>query len=161
MKSNLKITDPNLQSVTDELHKVLSDEVLLFLKNKNYYWNIEAENFFEMRQFYKQQSDQLEEIIEMTASHIRLIGSQTQARLSDYLLTTNLLEHPYASLTRDQLKYLLASHETIINNLRRLAGLFSSKNNNAGAASFAGEILLEHEKMAWMLRAFICKLPKK
>lgn len=160
MENKLTNADSNLHSITEELHKVLADEVILFIKNKNYYWNIEAENFFEMRHFYKLHSDQLEEIIEMTANLIRIFGSQTQTRLADYISTTNLMEQPYTNFTRDQLKYLVASHETIINNLRRLAGVFNSKNNKIEAASFASRILLRHEKLAWMLRSSLSSLPK-
>jgi starvation-inducible DNA-binding protein len=161
MKRNPTITDPNLKSILDELHKLFADEIVLFIKNKNYYWNIEAKNFYQMRQFYKQQSDLLEKIIEMTAEHIRILDSQTQTRLSDYLMTTNLLEQPYTGLTKDQLKYLLASHETIIDNLRRLAGLFLNKYNNAGTAFLARKILVEHEKMAWMVRSHLTSSSKK
>lgn len=155
MKRNSTITDPNLKSILQELHKLFADEIVLFIKNKNYYWNIEAKKFYQMRQFYKEQSDLLEKIIEITSEHIRMLDSQTQTRLSDYLTTTNLLEHPYTGHTKDQLKYLLASHETIIDNLRRLAGLFLNKYNNAGAAFFARKILIEHEKMAWMIRSYL------
>lgn len=155
MKSNLKIMNPILATVIEELNKLLADEIVLHLKNKNYYWNIEVENFFEMRQFYKNQAEQLENIIEMTAQHIKILGGQTQTGLYDYLKITNLLEHPYTSFSRDQLKYLLASHETIINNLRRLLGLFSNKTDNIGTVSFVSEILLEHEKMTWTIRSYL------
>ncbi|MBS7232597.1 hypothetical protein KHA90_16385 [Flavobacterium psychroterrae] len=161
MKRNPTITDPNLKSILEEFHKLFADEIVLFIKNKNYYWNIEAENFYQLREFYKQQSDQLEKIIERTAEHIRVLDSQTQTRLSDYLMTTNLLEQPYTGHTKDQLKYLLASHETIIDNLRRLAGLFFNKYHNPSAAYFARKILIEHEKMAWMIRSYLNTPPKK
>ncbi|MHC0442783.1 Dps family protein [Flavobacterium sp. 3-210] len=159
MKINKKIADPNLDPVTDELNKLLADEIVLFIKNKNYYWNIEVENFFEIREFYENQAVQLEKIINLTAHHIRIHRGQTQNRMSDYLRITNLLEHPYSRFSRDQLKYLLASHETIINNLRRLIAIFSHKSTNIGAASFVKKILLEHEKMAWMIRSYLNKLP--
>ena len=157
MKRKPTITDPNLKSILEELHKLFADEIILFVKNKNYYWNIETKNFFQIRQFYSLQSDLLEKIIEMTAEHIRMLDSQTQTRLSDYLMNTNLLEHPYTGQTRDQLKYLLAAHETIIHNLRRLAVLFLTKNSGAGAAFLIRKILIEHEKMAWMIRSYLDK----
>lgn len=161
MKTTLKISDSSLRWNTKELNRLLADEIVLFITNKNYYWNIEVENFCEMRQFYQCQTNQLEKIIEMVAEHIRISGGQTEKKLNDYLNITNLIEHSYTSFTREQLKYMLASHETIINNLRRLICIFSDNSEHIVIRSFISKILIEHEKMARMIRSYLKRLPLK
>ncbi len=155
MKPNLGIPEVHLQVVAEELNKLLSDEVVLYFKTRNYHWNIEGPNFHEMHLFYEQQFMQLDGIIDQVAERIRTIGHYTEARLVDYLKLTNLVEPPYTNFQNDQLKNLLASHETIINNLRRLIPLFADKNKDLGSSDFVTQLLGTHEKMSWMVRAYL------
>ncbi len=155
MKPNLGILDSHLQAVALELNKLLSDEVILYIKTRNYHWNIEGANFNEMHVFYEKQFEQLDGIMDEIAERIRTIGHYTEARLSDYLKLTNLIEHPYTNFQNDQLKYLLASHETIMNNLRRLVSLFAEKHKDIGSSDFVTRLLGKHEKIAWMIRAYL------
>lgn len=155
MKPNLGILDAHLQAVGQELNKLLADEVVLYFKTRNYHWNIEGVNFHEMHIFYENQFDELDEIMDQVAERIRMIGHYTEARLADYLKLTNLLESPYTNAQNDQLKNLAASHETIIHNLRRLIPLFADKYKDLGSSDFVTQLLGKHEKMAWMVRAYL------
>lgn len=155
MKPNLGILEVHLQAVSEELNKLLADEVILYIKTRNYHWNIEGPGFNEMHKFYEKQFNQLDEIMDAIAERIRTIGHYTEARLADYLKLTNLIEPPYTNFQNDQLKYLLASHETIINNLRRLITLFAVKHKDLGSSDFVTQLLGQHEKMAWMVRSYL------
>ena len=155
MKANLGIPENHLQAVAEELNKLLADEVVLYVKTRNYHWNIEGANFHEMHLFYEGQFNQLDAIMDEVAERIRSIGHYTEARLVDYLKLTSLIEPPYTNFQNDQLKNLLASHETIINNLRRLITLFADKHKDLGSSDFATQLIGKHEKMAWMVRAYL------
>ncbi len=155
MKPNLGILETHLQAVGVELNKLLADEMVLYIKTRNYHWNIEGPNFNEMHKFYEQQFTDLDEMMDQIAERIRTIGHYTEARLADYLRLTSLIENAYTNFQNDQLKYLLASHETIINNLRRLIPLFANKHKDLGSSDLVTELLGKHEKMAWMVRAYL------
>jgi starvation-inducible DNA-binding protein len=155
MKPNLGISESHLQAVSEELNKLLADEVILYIKTRNYHWNIEGPNFIEMHKFYEKHFNDLDEMMDRIAERIRTIGHYTEARLADYLKLTNLIENDYTNFQNDQLKYLLASHETIINNLRRLIPMFADKHKDLGSSDFVTGLLGRHEKMAWMVRAYL------
>jgi starvation-inducible DNA-binding protein len=155
MKPNLGISEPHLRAVSVELNKLLADEVVLYIKTRNYHWNIEGPNFNELHRFYEQQFTELDGVMDEIAERIRTIGHYTEARLADFLKLTNLIEQEYTNLQHEQLKYLLASHETIVNNLRRLITLFAEKYKDLGSSDFVTQLLGRHEKMAWMIRAYI------
>ncbi|MDN3656103.1 DNA starvation/stationary phase protection protein [Ferruginibacter paludis] len=155
MKPNIGILETHLQGVSEELNKLLADEVVLYIKARNYHWNIEGINFSEMHQFYEQHFNDLDEIMDQVAERIRAVGHYTEARLADYLKLTNLIENDYTNSQENQLKYLLESHETIINNLRRLIPLFADKHKDLGSSDFVTQLLGKHEKMAWMVRAYL------
>ncbi len=124
MKPNLGILETHLQAVSLELNKLLADEVVLYIKTRNYHWNIEGPDFHEMHIFYEKQFQEIDEMMDQIAERIRTLGHYAEARLADYLKLTNLIEPPYINLQKDQLLSLLAAHETIICNLRRLIPLF-------------------------------------
>jgi starvation-inducible DNA-binding protein len=155
MKPNLGILETHLQSVSEELNKLLADEMVLYIKTRNYHWNIEGPNFNEMHKFYEQQFNELDEMMDHIAERIRMIGHYTEARLADYLKLTNLIEPAYTNFQNDQLKHLLASHETIIHNLRRLIPFFADKHKDIGSSEVVTQLLKKHEKMAWMVRAYL------
>jgi len=155
MKATLGIPENHLQLVAVELNKLLADEIVLYVKTRNYHWNIEGSNFHEMHLFYEQQFMQLDEIMDQVAERIRVIGHYTEARLVDYLKLTNLIEQPYTKVQDNQLKNLLTSHETIIHSLRRLITLFADVHKDLGSSDFVTQLLGRHETMAWKIRAYL------
>lgn len=154
MRVNIGISETHLQYVAEQLNKLLADEVLLYMKTRNFHWNIEGPNYQEMHDFYERQYQQLDQIIDQIAERIRSIGHYAEARLADYLKLTNLIESPYTNLQNDQLKSLLASHETIIHLLRRLVPLFE-QHQDMGSSDFVTRLLGTHETMAWKIRAYL------
>jgi starvation-inducible DNA-binding protein len=155
MKATLGVPETHLHAVAEELNKLLADEVVLYIQTRNYHWNIEGSNFYQMHLFYEKQYMQLDEIMDQVAERIRIIGHYTEARLVDYLKLTNLVEQSYTNAQPNQLKNLLASHETIINNLRRLISQFSDSHKDLGSSDFVTQLLVRHETMAWMIRAYL------
>lgn len=155
MKPNLGIPEAHLQIVSIELNKLLADEFVLQTKTRNYHWNVEGANFHELHKLYEAQIATLDEMIDEVAERIRTIGFFAEARLEAYLQLTTLIEQPFTNAQHDQMKNLLGSHETIINNLRRLIPLFGDKHKDWGSADFITKLLTQHEKMSWMIRAYL------
>lgn len=138
-----------------ELNKVLADEVVLYIKTRNYHWNVEGMNFSEMHKFYEAQYEQLDEYMDGIAERIRFIGHYSDARLADYLKLTHLSEPQYTTDQKEQLKNLLQDHEAFVVNLRGLITLFAEKYKDLGSSDFVTGLMEKHEKMAWMIRAHL------
>lgn len=155
MNTNIGITQKNLREVAAELNKALADEVVLYIKTRNYHWNVEGDSFMEMHKFYESQYEQIDVFMDEVAERIRFIGHYSEARLTDYLKLTHLSEPQYSSQRKEQLKNLLMDHEAIIMNLRGLIVLFGEKYKDAGSCDFVTGLMEKHEKMAWMLRAYL------
>jgi starvation-inducible DNA-binding protein len=155
MKANIGISETHLQSVAVELNKLLADEVVLYFKTRNYHWNVEGTNFNELHLFYENQFNQLDIIMDEVAERVRILGHYTEARLVDYLKITNLLEQAYTNKQDEQIADLLSSHETVIQNLRKLVTLFNDTHKDIGSSDFVTQLLGRHEKMAWMIRSYL------
>jgi starvation-inducible DNA-binding protein len=154
MNANIGISDANTKAVALELNKLLSNEVVLYTKTRNYHWNIEGPNFLEIHKFLEGQYGALEEIIDNVAERIRSIGHYAEGRLVDFLKLTSLLEPENTTNQKVQLKNLLDDHETIIRELRVLITKFADENKDLGSSDFVTGLLGEHEKMAWFLRSY-------
>lgn len=70
---------------------------------------------------------------------------------------TRLLEHSHGSLNNglELIQNLLDDHETLARTLRNDIGIVDEKNKDISTTDFLTGILEQHEKMAWMLRAYL------
>jgi len=154
MKANIGISEEHLQEIATVLNKLLSDEIVLQAKTRAYHWNVEGSNFMEMHHFYEEQYKELSEMIDEVAERVRQLGHYAEGRLQDYLRLTRLDEPAPTNNQKEQIKNLLLDHESIIINLRRDI-IVAEEKNDAGTADFLTGMMEHHEKMAWMLRAYL------
>ncbi|HWC53362.1 MAG TPA: DNA starvation/stationary phase protection protein [Chitinophagaceae bacterium] len=155
MKANIGIADKNKATVATILNELLADEHVLYIKTRNYHWNYEGDNFMEMHKFYEGQYKELEEMVDEVAERIRALGHYAEGRMKDYLRLTRLQEQDYTADQTEQLRNLLADHESIIINIRKVADKIDSMYKDAGSSDFVNGLMKQHEKMAWMIRSYL------
>lgn len=154
MKANISITEQHSKAIALILNTLLADEQVLYIKTKNYHWNVTGPGFHDYHLFFDEQAELVEGIIDEVAERARSIGHFAVGTMKDYLGLTRLLEHDDAM--GDPLvlvQNLLNDHETIIRTLRNEIPDVGDKYKDAGTNDFLTGILEQHEKMAWMLRA--------
>jgi starvation-inducible DNA-binding protein len=153
---NIGISADNLKFTASVLATLLADEHVLYMKTRNYHWNVTGPSFHALHLFFEQQYDQLGDAIDEVAERIRALGQPAPGTLAEYLRTTRLAEDAEkpASAT-DMLANLLADHEAIARNLRQEITLVQETYVDTGTADFLTGLLEQHEKMAWMLRAHL------
>jgi starvation-inducible DNA-binding protein len=156
MKANIGITEEHNIATGLILNTLLADEHVLYIKTKNYHWNVTGSPFNDYHLFFDKQAEEIEDIIDETAERIRSLGHFTIGTMGDFLKLTRLLEHDSNINESTQLiKNLLADHETIIKTLRNEIPAVGEKYKDIGTNDFLTGLLQQHEKMAWMLRAYI------
>jgi len=155
MKPNIEISDKNRQNVADILNTLLSDEYILYTQTRNAHWNIIGGNFSELHKFFESQYEILDEIIDDVAERVRSIGHYSLGSLKDFLRMARIAENKALSKEKDAIQTLLAGHETIIQALRKEIQHVTEKYMDAGTADFITGVMEQHEKMAWMLRAYL------
>lgn len=155
MKANIGIHDKSKEAVASILNVLLSDEQVLYTKTRNYHWNYEGDNFMEMHKFYEGQYGELEEIVDEVAERIRMLGHYPEGRLKDFLKLTRLQEQDYTTVQTEQVRNLLADHESIIINIRKVISKIDDTYKDAGTTDFITGVIKQHEKMAWMLRSYL------
>lgn len=152
---NIGIGKQNREAIAESLQQVLADEMLLYVKTRNYHWNIKADNFMELHAFYEGQYTELERIIDEVAERIRMLGHISIGTMADFLEYTHLKEQDYTTNSQEQLKQLVDDHEQIIRFLRKCGRDFDENYDDLGTSDFVIALMEQHEKMRWMLESYL------
>ncbi|HEY1268115.1 MAG TPA: DNA starvation/stationary phase protection protein [Candidatus Binatia bacterium] len=149
MKPNIGLSDSQLQGAVDVLNTLLSDEYVLYTKTRNYHWNVYGPQFNDLHKFFEEQYKELDVIVDEVAERARALGGWAAGTLAEFLENTRLDEekNEYPDAGR-MLANLVADHESVVRKLR-------VDLTTEGMENFLSDLLERHEKMAWMLRAFL------
>ena len=156
-RTNIALNDDTRKAVSDELNKILSAEQVLYAKTRNYHWNVVGPQFHSLHLLFEEQYTLLAESIDEIAERIRSLGYNAMGTMAEYLKNSNLEEekpntYPNAG---DMVARLVEGHENNIRTLREKIDMIDEECNDQGTADFLTAKMEEHEKMAWMLRAFL------
>ncbi|MBK9732852.1 MAG: DNA starvation/stationary phase protection protein [Chitinophagaceae bacterium] len=156
MKPNIEISENNLKEVATLLNNLVADEYVLYTKTRNAHWNIEGPGFMDLHKFFEAQYEALDLIIDEVAERVRALGHYSLGSLKDFLSMTHLTEgHNDFSKQKQVIQSLLNDHETIIRILRKDIHTITEKCKDSGTGDFVTGIMEQHEKMSWMLRAYL------
>ena len=156
MKPNIDINDGDRKTVVEILNRLLSDEYVLLTKTRNFHWNVTGPQFNDLHKFFEGQYDELNEFVDEIAERARQLDGRAYGTLAEFAKASRLVEQPGVTPTaNDMLKALLSDHESIIRTLRSEIGPVGDTHKDVGTQDFLTGLLEKHEKMAWMLRAFV------
>ena len=156
MKPTIGLTDTNRSGVIKLLIPLLADEYVLYTKTRNYHWNVVGPQFNDLHKFFESQYEELDDFVADVAERIRQLGARSPGTLDEFVEATRLDEHPgQHPEAKDMLAALLADHEAVIQALRSDLAIAQDKFGDAGTSDFLTGLMEKHEKMAWMLRAYL------
>lgn len=150
------ISAANRESVAYLLNTLLADEHVLYLKTRNYHWNVRGMHFQSLHKFFEHQYEELADLIDDIAERVRSLGHYAVASMKDYVVLARLLETNHTDgNAQKMLRNLLHDHETIIRILRDELVREASKYQDIGTSDFITGLMEKHEKMAWMIRTYV------
>ena len=155
-KIEIGLTDQQRAGVAAILDRTLSDLFVLYIKTRNYHWNVVGMHFRDLHKLLEEQYDQLEEAIDLVAERSRKLGAPALGTLKEFLDHASLKEQPgdYPD-AYTMLSNLCGDHEAVIQWLRQSADDCEEKFHDMGTNDFLIGLMQEHEKMAWMLRSYL------
>jgi starvation-inducible DNA-binding protein len=156
MNPNIGLSNEQREGVVMILNTLLSDEYLLYTKTRNYHWNVTGPQFNDLHKFFEEQYTELNEIVDDVAERARSLDGWAFGTLTEFSQHTRLTEHPgkYPK-AREMIANLRADHEAIIRQLRTDLETCADKYHDIGTNDFLTGLMEKHEKMSWMLRAFL------
>ncbi len=155
MKPNLGLSSKSRDTVTALLARLLADEHVLYVKTRNFHWNVTGLDFGSLHALFEKQYDGLAESIDEIAERLRSLGGIAPGSMKEFLKLARLEEQSGGRLEAEKMiAALLSDHEAVIRALREDIEA-AVKAGDEGSADFLTGLLESHEKTAWMLRAHL------
>jgi starvation-inducible DNA-binding protein len=155
MTAHLGLKESSRTRILARLELVLADEYLLYTKTRNFHWNVVGPQFNDLHKFFEAQYEALDGHVDEVAERSRALGGRALGSMKEFLARARLKESAGRSPAADaMLSELLGDHEAVVRSLRADVDE-CSRLGDQGTADFLTGLLEDHEKMAWMLRAFV------
>jgi starvation-inducible DNA-binding protein len=156
IKPNVGLDDDVLAKTIDVLQTLLADETVLYMKTRNYHWNVTGPHFTVYHELFEKQYDALAPIIDEIAERIRVYGGWPIGTLKEVLGCARLQEETPGEVPSAQqmITNLFNDHEAMARALREAIDATDDIDND-GAEDFLTQLLQTHQETAWMLRAHI------
>ena len=143
----------SLETVGALLNDLLADAHVLYVKTRNYHWNVTGPHFTELHKLFEAQYDQLAGEIDEIAERARAVGAHAEATMADFGRRARLKEQPGVFPDAPaMLGTLLADHESFARQLKKDIEV-AEEHDDPATVDFLTGLLEAHEKTAWMLRA--------
>jgi starvation-inducible DNA-binding protein len=164
VKTNLKTVQHNVQLgigaenrelIADNLTKLLADQHVLYVKTRNFHWNVQGMAFSPLHDLFQAQYTEMATHIDDMAERIRSLGFFASGSMAAFLENSRLSESDAQEGDAQQMVSLLVKdHEALIRTLRADIDT-AEQRKDVGTAGFLTMLLEFHEKTAWMLRAHL------
>jgi starvation-inducible DNA-binding protein len=156
MDPKIGLSDEVRDRVIGILNRTLADEHALYVKTRNYHWNVTGPQFHSLHEMFEEFYQKLAPLADDVAERARMMGGRAIGTMAELSQQTRLSEQPgEAPEARRMVENLLADHEQIIRDLRQDIDVCADELHDQGTADFLTGLMEEHEKMAWMHRAFL------
>ncbi len=156
MRTDIGISEKSRGSVVSLLNNLLADEVVLYIKTRNFHWNVTGFHFHDLHKFFQTQYEALDEIVDETAERARSLGGRPLGTMTEFLKAARLKEYPREFPdAKKMVRALLEDHEEIIMFLREDLAACADRYKDAGTSDFLTGLMERHEKLAWMLRSLL------
>lgn len=150
------ISEAHLKEISKLLVGVLADQHVLYLKTRNFHWNLVGDRFKTLHAFYQTQYEALALDIDETAERIRMLGGVAPGSMKEFLGLASLSEEKGREIYGEEsIEILMRDHEACTRSLRKAVDRCDSELGDTGTADFLTDLMKRHEKAAWMLRSFL------
>jgi starvation-inducible DNA-binding protein len=152
IQPNIGLDGDARQSIVKILNTLLADEAILTMKTHSAYWHVHGAGFLEFRSIFDQQYHELMAISDEIAERVRMLGGFVVSSFAEFINYTRLEEQPGEE---PDMMSLLADHEAAIRFMREDARKCLEDYEDHGTYTLLARFIVQHEKLAWMLRSYI------
>lgn len=152
---SIGLTAKSRQQIEKSLSGILADQHVLYIKTRNFHWNLIGGRFHSLHLYFEEMYGVLALAIDETAERIRMIGGVAPGSMAEFVGSASLKEVKGALISGDNaITALLADHEAVIRSLRKeIPGI--GELDDLGTEDFLVGLLQKHESTAWMLRSYL------
>ncbi len=154
MNTNIGVAENKTKEIADHLTNLLADEHVLYIKTRNFHWNVTGPSFNSLHTMFEQQYTEGATNIDLIAERIRSLGHHAVGSMKEFLSISQLEESDGKLKAMEMVDGLLKDHEAIARSIKPMAALAGESKDVATEDLLIG-MLEQHEKTAWMLRSHL------
>lgn len=156
IKVNDGLSAEQQDGVVQLLKQALADQHVLYMRLRNYHWNVTGPQFQSLHVLIENQYDAIAATIDETAERIRQYGQYAPGTLKEMLELARLTEEPgVVPPAREMVANLVADHEAVIRQLREDATTAGETCGDIAVEDYFTGLVQDHQKMAWLLRSHL------
>ncbi|MEL6718380.1 MAG: Dps family protein [Bacteroidota bacterium] len=152
----LGLDNDKIQSTVNELNQLLCNYHIYYQNLRNYHWNINGENFFDLHEKFEGLYNDARTKIDEIAERILTLRETPISQFSQYLRRAEIEEASITHNEGEMVDTILQNHSIIIKNFRRVLKE-ADESNDEGTTDMIGGFLANLEKQSWMLDAWRTK----
>ncbi len=144
--------------ISELIQGVLADQFVLYVKARNYHWNVTGPQFYLLHGVFENIYDELADDIDKVAERIRSLGMNTPGTMKEFWELSSLEEKPgnYPESLM-MVQEIATDFETIIEKLKSSANKMQSSLGDDVSAGMLYGLMEKYQKTVWMLNAFLEK----
>lgn len=151
---DIGLQENNRKLVADALSRVLADTSILFLKSRNYHWNVVGPLFSNLHEFFETIYVDLDAGADSIAERIRALGFLSPGSYKEFIIISAIKEEIGSPEALDMVRQLTLDHELLIRRSEEVMDVANSVKDD-GTADLMVERIRVLSKHAWMLRSHL------
>lgn len=149
----LNIDEKKVEPVVKELNFLLADYHLYYQKLRNFHWNVQGRNFFDLHEKFEEMYVDARAKIDEIAERVLTLRSRPMSNLSAYLNVSSIEESESALTDTEMVRELLKAHGLLLSRMSAVINE-ASEVGDEGTIDLIGAYIRELEKTSWMLDAW-------
>ena len=140
----------------NELNQLLACYQIYYQNLRNFHWNVEGENFFDLHAQFEELYEDARVKIDEIAERVLTLRHRPMSNLTDYLEHSKIQEAGKVGNDREMVITILGNHKELISCMRNVIDAADDAGDE-GTIDMVGGFLSELEKKSWMLDAWVVR----
>ena len=141
------------KDVVENLNKLLANLHVHYQKLRNYHWNVEGPDFFDIHETFEEEYNEVKLEIDEVAERIRVFGKTPYSTLSKYLEVSEIKETGTDLNADEMVKEILKDFEILLSFMVDTIEA-AEKIGDISTDDLITGFMKRREKKHWMLTAF-------
>lgn len=155
-KASLGMSVKDKSDITKLLSLLLANEHVLYIKMRNFHWNLVGPSFVEVHEFIEKLYNQTAIDIDVVAERIQQLGFPALGSMKEFLELATLRESKGGKKEQTMaVDELVQDNDAMTISLRKMIKEIEEGYDDPGTVDILVGIIKNHEKNVWMLRRYL------
>jgi starvation-inducible DNA-binding protein len=160
VKLPIALSETACEEAVENLNQLLADTMTLRDLYKKHHWQVAGSTFFQLHLLFDKHYKEQEELVDLIAERIQILGGVSLAMAPDVAETTLIPRPPKGrEEVPVQISRLLHAHEILLEEARSMARLAAKKDDQGTNDLLVSDVIRRNELQVWFVAAHVVDEP--